>query len=71
MMDTITITKNEFENKCAELIHEFMTITTETAGNDLRLLMHGMILASFSARLVIRVFDDEEHGDEENVSVNN
>ena len=62
MKDVVTITKDELENKCAELIHEFMELTTETAGNDIRLLMHGMILASFTARLVISVFDEEENG---------
>lgn len=62
MKEVVTITKNELENKCVELIHEFMTINTETAGNDPRLLVQGMILASFAARLVISVFDEE--GDE-------
>lgn len=60
MKDVVTITKDELENKCAELIHEFMDITTETAGNDMRLLLHGLILASFTARLVISVFKEED-----------
>lgn len=63
MKEVVTITKNELEYKCAKLIHEFMKLTTETAGNDLRLLMQGMILASFTARLVISVFDEEENNE--------
>jgi len=60
MKDVVTITKDELENKCAKLIHEFVKIANETVGNDMRPLMYGMILASFTDRLVRSVFDDEE-----------